>query len=257
MIANTSIALCQLACVGRPHAAPTVTLLVRAFSKTLTEIVDNLFPSFMVFWDASSYMPARWTVVLDTEERNGLRVDPFFLRLRKHVLKPRILYEPLPDNHTHIFPGRMRNIGYDRQQWSFFYSDLYCARNETDVIAFFDSDVTFLTPVLYEDLFEGIRPRLIGLGLDASPYAEFLHGTSIATSLLPPGHFMMNFPVMVKYAHFAAFRKHVERVHALPFDLAFARIVNSKDVLWNKVDYCQFDWMATYLWHFHRSEVRG
>ena len=160
-------------------------------------------------------------------------------RLKGHALKPRILYERLPPNHSHVFPGRMRGPGYDRQQWSFFYSDRHVPVNPTDsarsVVMFFDSDVAFITPVLHEDLFEGTRPRLIGLGWDSAPYAEFLNGTTFAVNLTPPGHFMTNFPVAIKDAHFAAFRTHVEAVHQMPFDLAFARIVRAEAVLYNKV----------------------
>ena len=148
---------------------PTMSLVVRAYKKTMYELAHVLFHSYEIFWDPQ-LLPTNWTIILDHE--NNSRSSNDSKLLTQHRLKPHVVFEPLPVNAEYIFPGYMRTTGYDRQQWSYFYSDLYCD-NGTEVVAFIDSDAAFITPVVLQDLFdEGGRPRMIGAGSD---YPHFHH----------------------------------------------------------------------------------
>ena len=49
--------------------------------------------------------------------------------------------------------------GYNRQLWSSFFIDQY---TDDDIIAWMDSDVTFLTPVTKATIFNGSKIRILG-----------------------------------------------------------------------------------------------
>ena len=64
-----------------------------------------------------------------------------------------VKYEPLPPNHLKLFQALAFyphfSWGYDRQQWSTFYMDLY---SESDIIGVVDSDSTFTSYLTYENI---------------------------------------------------------------------------------------------------------
>lgn len=134
-------------------------------------------------------------------------------------------------------------MGYSRQQYSNFYSDLYSSR---DYIGIVDTDSYFATPVAPEDLFVDGKPRLFGYNGCCTGWSDSLEeaiggGYSI-------GEFMVviGFPVMVKREHFSLMRDHItRRMGASSFEQAFNKICTKYNHR-----YSQFDLIAHYLWYF-------
>ena len=70
---------------------------------------------------------------------------------------PKIVFEKLPNEDT--FCSNLRRVGYSRQMYSNFYSDLYTNKEYIGIV---DSDAMFMTPVVPENLFVDGKPRIIG-----------------------------------------------------------------------------------------------
>ena len=242
-----------------PHSIwfdlPSLTLLVRTFSVNWFEILQFHF-TYSMFWPRT-YTNSGLLFVLDEERASDRRLGTLLLHAwdsgdRLTIpSKISVVYEAMPGSG--ILSDRWRNsIGYCRQQYSNFYSDLYTDR---DYVGIIDTDAYLMRPPNPEDVFERTpsgtyRPILIGFNGDTlwCASAEYMIGKPCA------GEFMINFPVTIKRAHFAPMRRHImAHLRATSFEMAWRRMLTDvgDDM---KREYSQFTIMATYLWHYHHDD---
>lgn len=134
-----------------------------------------------------------------------------------------------------LLSSSWRHLGYSRQQWSNFYCDQYVTEPFVGIV---DSDATFTRTPLPGDLFDQQNRPVMYWYNARSPWcaaADYLIGQPCI------GEFMINFPVVVNTTHFALMRAHIAAHLQVPFDEAWARMLN------RYAEYSQFDVMATYL----------
>lgn len=219
---------------------PTLTLLIRAYHASIDEILRWTFPSFQTFWPWEK-MKVKWVVVLDKESDLDVKNS---WKLSVAFPYPKVEYESLPLN-PNIFHGKFKTKGYDRQQYSNFFCDLY---TNDSVIGIVDSDAIFISAVTPKSLFERGKPVVIGAGYDNIMYPDYRAATEEVLGFRPIGHFMNNFPVLIKREVFPSLRKYIEDLHSKPFDQVFGEITQKHK------QYCQFDWLINFMWRFRNSE---
>jgi hypothetical protein len=141
--------------------------------------------------------------------------------------------------------------GYDRQQYNMFWADNFTT---SEFIGFGDTDTAFTTYVDREDLWEDGKPVFNGRSgyvPTTEEYASLRYytvGTLRVLKVLEPFYAMSYFPVIVKTAHLALMRNHINKLHNQTcFDETF------RDVILAGSKY-QFGIMMTYLWYNHRDE---
>jgi hypothetical protein len=109
---------------------------------------------YHLFWPKEQWPNSDLVVVLDDENELDHRLGSVLANLPPY---PKIHYEKMPTEQT--FCPQDRRIGYSRQQYSNFYSDLY---SNKDFIGIVDSDSMFSTMVIPETLFVNGKPRIYG-----------------------------------------------------------------------------------------------
>ena len=236
---------------------PSYSLLVRTYSINWPELLNFHF-THSIFWPRT-YINSGLVFVLDEERASDRRLGTLLLhafdgggdRLTTPS-KVNVVYEAMPGSG--ILSDKWRgSIGYCRQQYSNFYSDLYTDRQYIGII---DTDAYFIRPPNPDDIFEHdtttntYRPILLGFNGNTlwCASAEYMIGRPCA------GEFMVNFPVTVKRAHFAPMRRHIMAHLNVPsFEVAWRRMLTDVGDD-HSHEYSQFTIMATYLWHFHHDE---
>ncbi len=113
-------------------------------------------------------------------------------------------------------------------------------------VGFIDTDTMFVTSVTPELMFNGTKP--IMFGLYGFPFFRYWQGTLLALQKKEVFNFMDYFPVVIKVEHIINLRKHLEKIHGMPFLDVFAKI--------SKGSYSQFSIMGNYLWYYHREEYQ-
>lgn len=219
---------------------PSLTLLIRAYHESVEEILKWTFPSVQIFWPTEGFK-VNWTIVLDWESPKDHDIA---WKITNSFPFPKVFFEALPTDPS-IFHGNFKTKGYDRQQYSNFFCDLY---TNDDVIGIMDSDAIFITGISPHNMFEGGKPVVIGAGYDNFAYPDYVKATEEALGIKAIGHFMNNFPVLAKREVFPALRAHVEKIHGKSFDRVFG------DITAKYKQYCQFDWIINFMWHFRHED---
>ena len=147
-----------------------IIILTRTYFKDSKILIQNLCKTLNIFVNRDKY---KFGIILDDE-----RLEDHILgdNLIKNMLTDFIYYEPLPSNYKELFqalafPEMKSNWGYDRQQWSTFYMDIYVQDN---IIGIVDSDSTFTSYLTDETIFssngkiklKGIKKRSIWINDD-------------------------------------------------------------------------------------------
>jgi hypothetical protein len=135
--------------------------------------------------------------------------------------------------------------GHTRQQLLMFWADNFTT---ADYIGFVDTDTVFVTRVVDSDVFDGPKPRIIGLvgRPQNSWWAGVPPSTQAAIGQPEVMRCMTYFPVVIKRMHLQQLRTHVEVLHGKSFDDVFRNITTSV--------FSQFNIMCNYLWYHHRDE---
>lgn len=227
------------------HDAPRFTLLCRVFQGATLEIWNVFLISHLLFWPRTKWPQSDIVLVWDNESLH----DHHMANLLSHIPPyPNVMFENRPLSGT--LCSNWRSEGYSRQQYSNFYSDLY---TDADYIGIVDSDSSFSTPVVPEDLFDNFngtkRPRLIGYNGCCTPWNK-----CVEPSIGKPGviEFMVviGFPVIVKRSHFEDIRNHIiQHMKVKSFEEAFHQICSL-----HPSSYSQFALIGNYLWWFKRDE---
>ena len=134
--------------------APSLSLMCRAYSGSVMEYYNTFLIGYHLFWPKEQWPNSDLVVVLDGENEVDHRLGTILANLPPY---PKVFYEDPPKGQT--FCAGERRVGYSRQQYSNFYSDLYTDKEYVGII---DSDSFFSTPVIPENLFVNGKPRLYG-----------------------------------------------------------------------------------------------
>eukprot|EP00899_Mesostigma_viride_P000019 jgi/Mesvir1/10017/Mv26160-RA.1 len=207
------------------------------------EFTDIFFYSLHLFWPLNN---TRMVVVAESNRPEAARqklIDRVRVATEKaHLAGGRVAFNVAPK-------GQEDELGYFRQYRMMFFGDNY---TDAEFVGFCDSDTVFTGVVQEQDLFdEQRRPRIIGLygrPTDAN-WANSPNVTFFALGMPEPFRHMDQFPVIIRTAHLKEIRDHITRhVGTKDFDEAFTMM---RDIA-NPV-FCQYNIMATYLWHKHRD----
>ena len=142
---------------------PSITLFVRMAGKLKTHrtrFYCDLFRTTVLFWPASF---GKTVITLDEEsEQDHIFANNLTNQVKQYFpdRKLEVAYESLPKDASILnITASKKSPGYNRQLWSSFFIDLY---TNDPIIAWMDSDVTFLTPVTKATIFNGSRIRILG-----------------------------------------------------------------------------------------------
>ena len=132
----------------------SVIILTRSYCKDAEFLTKNLLSTINVFLNRDKY---KFGLILDDETQEDHDLGDMLLHNNQ---VDNVIYEPLPDKHLELFPGKCWRWGYDRQQWSTFYMDTHV---DQDIIGVVDSDSTFTSYLTDENIFtkEG-KIKIIG-----------------------------------------------------------------------------------------------
>ena len=141
----------------------SITLFMRMsgkLEKHRSRFYCDHFRTAVLFWPASL---GKTVVVLDEEsEQDHIFANNLTSQIKQHFprCKLEVAYESLPKDESVLnFKASAMSPGYNRQLWSSFFIDQY---TDDDIIAWMDSDVTFLTPVTKATIFNGSKIRILG-----------------------------------------------------------------------------------------------
>ena len=134
--------------------APSLSIMCRAYSGSVLEYYNVFLVGYHLFWPKEQWPNSDLVVVLDDENELDHRLGSVLANLPPY---PKVHYEKMPTEQT--FCSQDRRIGYSRQQYSNFYSDLYSGK---DFIGIVDSDSVFSTMVIPDTLFVNGKPRIYG-----------------------------------------------------------------------------------------------
>lgn len=203
-------------------------------SRFVQELRDQLLFSMQLFQPFSSPM----TVVMDDEK---LEDHESAKQLSQHMSSMEIshsIHFAQPAEAT--YHGK----GHSRQQLLMFWADNFTT---AEYVGFVDTDTVFVTRVVDSDVFDGAKPRIIGLvGRPSNDWwAAIPPSTHAAIGQPEVMRCMTYFPVVIKRAHLQQLRTHVEVLHGKSFDLVFRNFSAS--------EFSQFNIMCNYLWYHHRD----
>jgi len=134
--------------------APSLTLICRAYKGSVLEYYNVFLIGYHLFWPKEQWPNSDLVLVLDEESELDQRLGTVIVNLPPY---PKVYFEKIPDEET--FCPQDRRIGYSRQQYSNFYSDLY---TDKEYIGIVDSDALFVTHVIPENFFVNGKPRILG-----------------------------------------------------------------------------------------------
>lgn len=187
--------------------------------------------SMKYFWS----VPSNITIVLDNTPQDRA----FGEEIAGKFPFPRICYEKKYD------PKYYHGNGHNFMQLSMLYPE-HCF--DKKYIGFVDTDTFFTTSITPELLFNGNKPRVIGL-----------YGTDYVKSWPKQTEFLFKrkevfkcmtyFPVVMKLEHIIEMRQHLEKLHNKTFLELFQKVTKKHPA---KVS--QFNLMCNYAWYFHSNE---
>lgn len=217
-----------------------VSLFVPLTSRFISEFKEQLLSSLQLFQPFSAPI----TLVMDDERaedhQNAIQLQQYMSSVRA--------------NHSISFAqpaeATYHSHGHTRQQLLMFWADNFTT---AEYIGFVDTDTVFYTRVVDSDLFDGPKPRIIGLvGRSESSFWSFVPPSTLAAVGQPEVmRCMTYFPVVIKRVHLQQLRKYVEALHGKSFDEAFRNFSTSAA---DPKTFSQFNIMCNYLWYHHRDE---
>jgi len=172
-----------------------------------TRLYCDLLRTAVLFWPASF---GKTVVVLDEEsDQDHIFANNLTSQIKQHFphRKLEVALESLPRDASILnITASIKSPGYNRQLWSSFFIDLY---TNDPIVAWMDSDVTFLTPVTKATIFNGSRIRI--LGSQCSMKIPRVRTWAHTTKMVPDGsRFYYVFSCLYLPRHFHA----LQRVHS-------------------------------------------
>ena len=137
--------------------------------------------------------------------------------------------------------------GYNRQLWSSFFIDQY---TDDDIIAWMDSDVTFLTPVTKATIFNGSKIRILGseCSMQMDRVRIWAETTEITLGLPMVANFMSYFPAYIYRDTFTHCREYIlKRFNTSNFEEAFKKFYHGPHIV------SPVNVVISYAWFFERD----
>ena len=230
---------------------PSITLFVRMAGKLKTHrtrFYCDLFRTTVLFWPASF---GKTVITLDEEsEQDHIFANNLTNQVKQYFpdRKLEVAYESLPKDASILnITASKKSPGYNRQLWSSFFIDQY---TNDPIIAWMDSDVTFLTPVTKATIFNGSKIRILG-----SQCSMWIHRvrtwaetTKIALGLPMVADFMTYFPVYIYRDTFTHCREYIlKRFNTTNFEEAFRKSYHTAHLI------SPVNVVLSYAWFFERD----
>jgi len=238
------------ACVGN-FSIPSITLFVRMAGKLKqhrTRLYCDLLRTAVLFWPASF---GKTVVVLDEEsDQDHIFANNLTSQIKQHFphRKLEVAFESLPRDASILnITASIKSPGYNRQLWSSFFIDLY---TNDPIVAWMDSDVTFLTPVTKATIFNGSRIRILGsqCSMKIPRVRTWAHTTKMALGLPMVADFMTYFPVYIYRDTFTHCREYIlKRFNTSNFEEAFKKSYHSAFLI------SPVNVVISYAWFFERD----
>ena len=229
----------------------SITLFVRMAGKLKehrTRFYCDLFRTAVLFWPASF---GKTVITLDEEsEQDHIFANNITSQIKRHFpnRKLEVAYEALPKDESILnFKSSRKSPGYNRQLWSSFFIDLY---TNDPIIAWMDSDVTFLTPVTKATKFNGSKIRILGSECSMKIIREktWAQTTKIALGLPMVADFMTYFPVYIYRDTFTHCREYIlKRFNTSNFEEAFKKSYHTAHLI------SPVNVVISYAWFFERD----
>ena len=229
----------------------SITLLLRMsgkLKKHRTRFYCDLYRTAVLFWPASL---GKTVVVLDEEsEQDHIFGNNVTSQIKQHFPRHKleVAYESLPKDESVLnFTDSSRPLGYNRQLWSSFFFDLY---TDDPIIAWMDSDVTFLTPVTKATIFNGSKIRLLGSEcfMQLKMIRTWAETTKKALGFPMVADFMTYFPVYFYRDTFTHCREYMlKRFNTSNFEEAFKKTYHGRHLV------SPVNVVASYAWYFERD----
>ena len=236
---------------NRSAASSSITLFVRMAGKLKehrTRFYCDRFRTAVLFWPASF---GKTVVVLDEEsEQDHIFANNTTSQIKRHFPngKLEVAYEALPKDESILnFTASKKSPGYNRQLWSSFFIDLY---TNDPIIAWMDSDSTFLTPVTKATVFNGSKIRILGSQCSMWDHRvkSWTQSTKMALGLPMVANFMSYFPVYIYRDTFTRCREYIlRRFNTSNFEEAFKKFYPGT----HKIS--PVNVVISYAWFFERD----
>ena len=233
------------------NSTPSISLFVRMSGeqkKHRARFYCDLFRTAVLFWPASF---GKTVVVLDEEsEQDHIFANNITSQIKQHFpdRKLEVAFESLPKDPSILdFRASKKSPGYNRQLWSSFFIDLY---TDDPIVAWMDSDVTFLTPVTKATIFNGSRIRILGsqCSMKIHRLRTWAITTKIALGLPLVADFMTYFPVYIYRDTFTHCREYIlKRFNTSNFEEAFKKSYNRAFLI------SPVNVVISYAWFFERD----
>ena len=236
---------------NRSATNSSITLFMRMsgkLEKHRSRFYCDHFRTAVLFWSESL---GKTVVVLDEEsEQDHIFANNLTSQIKQHFPRHKleVAYESLPKDESILnFTASSRSPGYNRQLWSSFFIDLY---TDDPIIAWMDSDVTFLTPVTKATIFNGSKIRILGSECsmkmhNARTWAET---TEITLGLPMVANFMSYFPVYIYRDTFTHCREYIlKRFNTSNFEEAFKKSYHGANLV------SPVNVVISYAWFFERD----
>ena len=226
---------------------PKVDIITRTFHKHGDILVHNLVSTMDLFVNRNIF---KLVVVLDDESQMDHELGN---ELLKKCYADSVYYETLPPKHLELFQALAFPVlpwGYDRQQWSTFYMDLY---SDADIIGVVDSDSTFTSYLTYENILTEDGRILLHAISPKTYWKTQLHITSdgdqysndkVALGFHCEWDLMCTnrMPMFFWKSTFINLRNYIAELYGVNFDEAFK--------IFSRKPFCQFNILANYALKF-------
>lgn len=240
------------------HGLPSYSLVCRITSVFAHRLGNLIFPSMKMFWpEGFGEIALIWDEESKSDRFAAEKLAKEWSRMAEEGKIPKgvplkIWYEHYPKEPSDIFPGKIRNAGYDRQMYSTYYADL---QSDADIIGIIDSDSYFAVPVLPETLYNVTAQTAVNIGRSHGPCGAdcWDKGTKEALGRQDV-NFMCNFPMNIHRVTFKTARVKVVEHNKR----TFSRFEDVHKWLSREIGICQYcvilsaGWMYNhelYEWH--------
>ena len=237
--------------ISMENSTPSITLFVRMAGKLKTHrtrFYCDFFRTAVLFWPASF---GKTVVVLDEEsEQDHIFANNLTNQVKQHFpgRKLEVAFESLPKDASILnVTASKKSPGYNRQLWSSFFIDLY---TDDPIVAWMDSDVSFLTPVTKATIFNGSKIRILGsqCSMKLHRVRTWAHTTEIALGFPMVADFMTYFPVYLFRDTFTHCREYIlKRFNTSNFEEAFQKIYHGHNLI------SPVSVVISYAWFFERD----
>ena len=218
------------------------------------EWVTIFLRGFLMYWPVQE-SKSEITLILNDVLENTTLVQENVINVISHYKNEFKEKMPVISIKYHQHTNNTYRSGYDRQQYIFFYSDIFTTK---EYIGFADTDALVHSFVDYGSIFDVetnkaiIHGKIEQLKKIDRMKRNWARATFEATGLEQPVNCMSYFPVVIKTEHFSKAREFIRhKWNTSTFEEAFHAF---SDI--GKESYSQFNIMCAYLFWNHRDDYQ-